>query len=162
MRAIIGIALLFVAGGVAQAQVQTFGDWSVVRSDNGDMVAATLENGTQYMLGYRCFKTLGQCAHVLVADIDCTDGQMYPVLVNSDYASLSMNALCENNKSTGKAELVLSEFDSIHKIVEKGTIVGFSIPLANGLFKVVRFSLNGASQAMQYASDSVGAAATYQ
>ncbi len=162
MRAIVAVILVLLGVGIAQAQAQTFGDWAVVRSDNGDMVAATFENGTQYMLVYRCYKALGQCAHVLVADVDCTDGHIYPVLVNSDYSSLSMNALCDNNTSTGKAELVLSEFDSIHKIIEKGTIVGFSIPMANGLFKVVRFSLNGASQAMQYASNSVGAAATYQ
>ncbi len=162
MRVAVVLLLMLLVGGIAQAQERTFGDWYVIRSDNGDMVAVTLENGTQYELGYRCFKQLGQCAHVLVADIDCTDGHMYPVLVNSDYASLSMNALCENNTSTGKAELVLSEFDSIHKIMEKGNIVGFAIPMANGLFKVVRFSLRGANDAMKYASDGVGAAAAYK
>ena len=162
MRVAAVVLLMLFVSGIAQAQERTFGDWYVVRSDNGDMVAATLENGTQYMLGYRCFKELGRCAHVLVADIDCTDGQMYPVLVNSDYSSLSMNALCENNTSTGKAELVLSEFDSIHKIMEKSNIVGFAIPMADGLFKVVRFSLRGANEAMQYASDTAGTAAIYK
>jgi hypothetical protein len=38
--------------------------------------------------------------------------------------------------------------DSMDKAVSEGQQIGFAMPLANGLFRVVRFSLDGAGKAL--------------
>jgi hypothetical protein len=134
--------------GIIAAEV-TFGDWSVVRADNGDMVAGTHQDNYSKVLIYRCFKSQKQCAHVVIVDVECDDGHSYPILVNSSHAALSMDAVCSVND--GRGELVLSEFDAVHEILQKADVVGFAVPMQSGQFKVVRFSLNGSARAMEHA-----------
>jgi len=156
-------AILLIAGlflcSVAKAEEKRFGDWFVVRADNGDMVAGTQQDNFSKALVYRCFKELNKCAHVLIADIKCDDGYTYPVLVNSEHSALSMNTLCSDND--GKSELILTEFDQIHEIIQKSNVVGIAVPMASGQFKVVRFSLNGSSKAMSYAEGKLVDSAEY-
>lgn len=129
-----------------------YSDWFVVRND-GDLIAGT-SNQAGNILGYRCYAESNKCLHVLIAGIDCKANGSYPVLVNSDHAALSMTAVCNEKESSG-SELLLTNFDEIHSILEKGTYVGFAIPMESGYFKVVRFSLTGSAQAMDYAEKNI-------
>lgn len=156
--AILLIAALFLCS-VAQAEEKQFEDWFVVRADNGDMVAGTQQDNFSKALVYRCFKELNKCAHVLIADIECDDGHTYPVLVNSEHSALSMDTLCTDNE--GESELILTEFDRIHKIIQKSNVIGIAVPMASGQFKVVRFSLKGSSKAMSYAEGKLVDSADY-
>ncbi len=144
---------------LAQAEEVTFGDWTVVRADNGDLVALTGQDDFSKVLAYRCLKELDRCLHVLIADVQCEDGSVYPVLVNAEYSALSMNTLCSEND--GRYELVLTEFDLIHEILLKSHVVGIAVPMASGKFKVVRFSLNGSTKAMTYAETMLKEGAEY-
>lgn len=152
------IALLLLSSNVA-AEKKRFGDWFVVRAEIGDMVAGTQQDNFSKALVYRCFKALNKCGHVLIADIECEDEHTYPVLVNSEYSALSMNTLCSVND--GRSELILTEFDLIHEIIKKSNIIGIAVPMASGHFKVVRFSLNGSSKAMDYAEGKLVDSAKY-
>lgn len=149
MHRILFLCFALLLPGMPQAEELRFGDWFVVRSDNGDLVAGVAQEDFNRMLVYRCFQELNQCAHVLLADIQCDDSDVYPILVNSDHAALSMNTICSENE--GNSELVLSEFDAIHEILINASVVGLAVPMASGHFKVVRFSLNGSAEAMDYA-----------
>lgn len=160
MKTMLIFALLLVVSGNAGAGTTRFGDWFVVRSDNGDQVAGTVKDGGTKLLGYRCYKSLNKCTHILDLDISCENGRRYPVLVNSDYHSLSMPAVCYNEN--GRSELLLPKFDSIHTILQKARVVGFAVPMNSGLFKVVRFSLDGSSEAMRDAEEVIGDSSTYK
>lgn len=159
MRVLFVIFAAFLVSSNAGAEEKWFGDWFVVRADNGDMVAGTQEDNFSKALVYRCFKALNKCAHVLIAGIVCEDGHTYPVLVNSEHSALSMDTLCSVND--GRSELVLTEFDLIHEIIKKASIVGFAVPMASGQFKVVRFSLNGSSKAIGDAEGKISDSAEY-
>jgi len=159
MRLVVTLIAALLLSSNAGAEEMQFGDWFVVRADNGDMVAATQQDNFSKALVYRCFKALNKCAHVLIADIVCEDGHTYPVLVNSEHSALSMNTLCSVND--GRSELILTEFDLIHKIIKKSSIIGIAVPMASGKFKVVRFSLSGSSKAMEYAEGKISDSAEY-
>lgn len=159
MKFYLAFIAALVLSGNAGAEEKHFGDWFVVRADNGDMVAGTQQDNFSKALVYRCFKDINKCAHVLIADIVCDDGYTYPVLVNSEHSALSMNTLCSVNES--RSELILTEFDLIHEIIRKSDIVGIAVPMASGQFKVVRFSLSGSSKAMDYAEGKLVDSAEY-
>lgn len=141
--------LLLVAPTVIFAQskvIATFGDWKVIRSSDGqDLIAGTANQAGDF-IGFRCFSSTKQCVHAIGTDIVCDDGDEYPVLVNSDYSALSMDAVCSKNGN--KHELLLTKYDDIHSILLKGNNIGFAIPMNSGQFKAVRFSLNGSDKAM--------------
>ena len=160
MRLTIMLIVVLLLNGNAGAEEKKFGEWFVVRADNGDMVAGTQQDNFSKLLVYRCFKEHNKCAHVLVADIKCDDGDIYPVLINSDRSALSVNTICNINDD-GRSELVLTEFDYVHELIKKSNLVGFAIPMASGQFKVVRFSLNGSSKAMDYAEGNLVDSAEY-
>ncbi|WP_303761181.1 hypothetical protein [Alcanivorax jadensis] len=130
---------------------QRFGAWTVIRANDGIDLIATTANESGSFIGFRCFAKSQECAHVLFADIECTDGGSNPILINSDYSALSMNAFCSKNGAN--YELLLTPYDDIHRILQKGNDVGFAIPMASGQFKVVRFSLNGSEKAMEYVKE---------
>lgn len=155
---VIVIAAFLLSSNLAAEQKQ-FGDWFVVRADSGDMVAATQQDNFSKALVYRCFQALNKCAHVVIADIECEDANTYPVLVNSEHSALSMNTLCSVNE--GRSELILTEFDLIHEIIRKSDVIGIAVPMASGHFKVVRFSLDGSSRALDYTEGNLGDSAEY-
>lgn len=139
------------AGNAVSANVATFGDWSVVRSSDGkDLIAGTLNQAGNF-IGFRCFSNTKKCVHALGADIICDDGDKYPILINSNTSSLSMEAICSKNGKT--YELLLTKYDEIHEILLKSGNVGFAIPMENGNFQAVRFSLNGSDKAIKLVED---------
>lgn len=152
------MAALLLSSNLAAEQRQ-FGDWFVVRADNGDMVAATQQDNFSKALVYRCFQALSKCAHVVIADIECEDANTYPVLVNSEHSALSMNTLCSVNE--GRSELILTEFDLIHEIIRKSDVIGIAVPMTSGHFKVVRFSLDGSNRALDYTEGNLVDSAEY-
>lgn len=158
MRVICALAVALFLGTGVSAEEKWFGDWAVI-SDGSDMVAATQRDNFSKVLAYRCFNALGKCVHVLIAGTVCDDGHTYPVLVSSEHSALSMNTICSMND--GRGELILTEYDLIHAIIQKSQTIGIAVPMTSGQFKVVRFSLKGSSQAMDYAEKHFGDSAEY-
>lgn len=133
----------------------TYGDWTVVLSDDETDLIAVTEQDDDKMLAYRCFTSQKQCAHVIVPATSCEEGQTYPVLVNASSASLALDCVCSENEN-GMYEFVPTDWDGFHNILTNSRgYVGFAIPLASGQFKVVRFSLDGAKRAMAAAEAAV-------
>lgn len=159
MKSVIIMVVILFVSSIVYAEDKKFGDWFVVRADNGDMVAGTIQDNFSKALVYRCFKDFNKCAYTLIADIECTDGHTYPVLVNSELSALSMNTICSKNDD--KYELLVTDIQQLHEIVKKSNVIGFAIPMASGEFKVIRFSLNGSSKAMDYAEGKLIDSAEY-
>lgn len=148
ITALMSLVLCLVSTVVA-AQTRTFRDWQVMVSDDKkDLIAATSVDGDKY-LAYRCFGKTGKCVHVFSLAAECEDGKSYPVLVNSSYSALALTCTCSKNGS--RYELI-PEYDRFNRILKGGTgYIGFALPMVSGQFKVVRFSLTGAQDAMALA-----------
>lgn len=134
---------------LASAQTKTFGAWTVVPSnDKEDLIAATAVDDDKY-LAYRCFSASGKCAHIVNLAAECEDGKEYPVLINSSHAAAAITCTCSEND--GQYELI-PDFDDFHELLTKSSgYIGFALPMVSGQFKVVRFSLSGAKDAMRTA-----------
>lgn len=145
------VAVLFPVASGAVEIVKNFNDWTVIKAEGGqDLIAVTI-NDVGHFIGFRCFAKDQKCVHVLSAKTACEDDQKYPILINSDYTAMSMEAVCGVN---GEAhELYLTKYDEIHQALKKGSAIGFAIPMESGKFKVVRFSLTGSEKAMDYVEE---------
>lgn len=148
-KSLIVAAALCLLPLTASAQTRTFGQWTVIRSDDKeDLIAATAVDDDKY-LAYRCFAASGKCAHIVNLAAECEDGKEYPVLINSSHAAAAITCTCSENED--RYELI-PDFDDFHPLLANSTgYIGFALPLASGQFKVVRFSLNGAKDAMRAA-----------
>lgn len=142
------IAILLPITANAIDIVKSFGAWVVIKSDDSlDLIAVTANESGNF-IGFRCYSSNKKCIHVLSANTSCEDGAQYPILINSDYAAMSMDAICGKNGNTH--ELYLTKYDEIHDLLKKGNNIGFAIPMESGKFKAVRFSLGGSEKAMDY------------
>lgn len=155
------LAILFVVTLSTTASAQTgrsktltYGDWTLMLSSDGkDLIAATGQDSDK-ILGYRCFTSDAKCAHTIVMATGCEDGEHYPVLINASSGSLTVDCLCSNNDGT--FELMPLDWDGFHNsLILSVGYIGFAIPLQDGRFKVVRFSLSGAKQAMDAAEAAI-------
>ncbi|RJG13478.1 hypothetical protein D3879_09620 [Pseudomonas cavernicola] len=142
------VFLAFSSLAFAVEPIKVFGDWAVIRAAEGsDLVALTRNNDGNY-IGLRCFVGERKCVHVLSVDFTCEVGMSYPMLVGSSVSAITIQTSCRN--SAGSHELVLDDQSKIHEVLKQEGLVGFAMPMDSGLFKVVRFSLNGAYEAMGY------------
>jgi hypothetical protein len=144
----VSIFSLLCSLGAANGQTK-YGDWFIVRADDGtgDVIAGTSTDGSaKELLGYRCFAKSQKCMHILVANTACSEGNSYPMLINSVSGAYKVDGICSKVKNFD--QLLLTPYDSIRTPIEKdGGLIGFAIPMESGAFKAVRFSLKGAKSA---------------
>lgn len=150
MRTSVIVAILLCSGLNSHAVAQsTYGDWFVVRADDGsgDVIAATSTDGSgTELLGYRCFAASQKCLHVLIPNTGCEDEGRYPMLLNAASGSSMVTGLCYKTEKSD--QLLLTPFESIRSPIEQDSgLLGFAIPMKSGAFKAVRFSLKGSKAA---------------
>jgi len=147
------LLVTFAICATSTAQTKSFGDWTVMISDDkNDLIAATTVDSDKWF-GYRCFGKLGKCAHSLNLAIVCEDRKVYPVLVNSNYSAAAIDCTCSKN---GDSYELIPNYDAIHDLVIKSSgYIGFAVPMQSGQFKVVRFSLDGVKEAMALAERAI-------
>lgn len=151
-------ALFFAAVFVGQAAAQSarFDDWFVINADDhsGDIIAGTVTEGGNEILGYRCFVSNGRCVYVLMAQTTCEGTNEYPMLLNSNAGSALVRGACL--KTSKQDQLVLQPYKPIESALREGSgMVGFAIPMASGAFLAVRFSVHGGAAAIQEAENKV-------
>lgn len=142
------VSMSFSSLAAASAPIETFAEWSVVRAaESVDLIAITHNKAGNY-LAFRCFVDTQKCVHVLSASFECKVGTGYPVLINTHATSLSINTSCISSAVTH--ELLADNQSHIHEVLKQDGVIGFAFPMDSGLFKVVRYSFNGAQEAMEY------------
>jgi len=147
-----GIAAVVIAltlcASSAQAGERRFGDWTVrVMADGEGMYALTV-NDSGGQLGLICFGSTGKCLWVLSNKINCKDRSTYPVLVNADSGAASTHVACM--KLDGEPVYAFGEYDVIDRTIRQSERIGIAAPLQSGQFAVTRFSLRGASAAIEF------------
>jgi len=79
--------------------------------------------------------------------IECEIDTAYPALVNSNKGAYNVTLKCAH-ENKGQTIFAVRDFDTIDGLVKEASHIGFVLPIENGQFKVVRFSLMGSSDAI--------------
>lgn len=143
------IALCFVAlalNGAAYAQSTAL--WSVDRSVQGYQIAK-VSNALGNTTGLICDLSDG-CYAYLNPDVTCQEGAVTPLIVHSAVGAYPLIGRCLKFDE-GVYLLTIDEFDAMVEAFQSGGEIGFAMPMAQGQFKVVRFSTAGATAAINAA-----------
>lgn len=142
----------FLAAAMPVAVAQNYGDWKVQATDDGSAVSAESMNQSGKSFGLMCFTDTGNCVWALVTEQHCENGATYPLMANAKAGSVSLQVKCGNANGDDPV-LVFQDFDKVTDLVNQNDRVGFAIPMEDGMFSVVRFSLRGATQATRVAAE---------
>ncbi|MRI35503.1 hypothetical protein EOPP23_21320 [Endozoicomonas sp. OPT23] len=141
------ILALLVFSIASNAEVIKSEKWNWDLSHKDYAYAATI-NDTNRILGQYCYYADSTCYYLVSLGITCETGDEYPSLINTDSTATTINLIC-GHKYNNENVFFIKPFDQIDKIVKKSNKVGFAVAMENGEFKVVRFSLNGSSKAIE-------------
>lgn len=127
------------------AQDYSVGNWSVIKSLPGIQIAKV--NTGDSSTGLICILATSSCYAYVAMGSTCDDGAKYPLLVNAPTGSFPSTATCRH---LGNFQIMeIDEFTAMISAFESGGEIGFVTPMANGQFKVVRFSTVGATAAIK-------------
>jgi hypothetical protein len=134
-------------------------DW--LFQDNGSSGAeAWTVNDSGSQIGVVCFGKSNCIAYFVSDSGTCQDDSKYPALLNSASGALALTTVCKKIESqTGKPRfvLVINEFNAVLDSILKDHNLGIVIPMASGMFKVARFSLEGSNEALAAVNRSTAA-----
>ena len=119
---------------------QKYGDWLVMQSNEFSIAKTVNDSGS--VVGMICSPNGNNRSPYLPLDISCEDKSVNPMMMNSKTGSLPVAATC--SKIGEALFLIFNDYQSIQYAFESGGEIGFAIPMADGKFKVVRFSTTGA------------------
>lgn len=135
----------------AQAEGRWFGSWIVGAMENTQGIYAATVNDSEGVLGQYCYGSNAACYWLLDVDLECESEARFPALINSDSGSTTVEVVCFKLGSVSK--LTFTDFDAIDGIVKKSSRIGIVFSLNDGLFKVSRFTLNGAADSIAFMRD---------
>jgi hypothetical protein len=143
------LLLAFALATPGSADETSIGDWRVGTTAGLDSLYAATINDSQNGLGQFCYPAQGSCLWLLTLPTMCTQGQAVPVLVNSDAGAYYLRLTCLDALPSGHYRYVFSEFAEVDNVIRRAASqIGFAVALADGTFRVVRFSLRGALPAL--------------
>ena len=147
--AVLALVIVLLGGAAAQAGSQTFDTW-IAGVDAAGATHASTMNDSGYILGQHCDRDAGPCYWLLGMSTRCRPGAKYPVLVNSDAAAQSLELGCtgETAGQAGIYGLVFTDFDAISALIARSRRIAIAFPLKGDQFRVVRFDLIGAPEAL--------------
>jgi hypothetical protein len=151
LRSILAVVLtLATAFAVtAQGQTLTYGAWQADLGSAAGTEASTVnESGSRF--GFVCVVAINQCTYYISAHTTCTPGVASTILINTDAGALSSTITCTN--LGGTYYNAIQDTSDLHDLVVKSKNLGIAFPMESGLFKVVRFSLDGAASAIYTAA----------
>ena len=157
MRYLIPVILfqLFSSPVYADDSIGVFGKWFYSAAGvetNPRFSAATFSAGN--ILAYRCYPEEQKCKHSLNANIKCKANSLIPLLVSSNSGAFSTTGICDFAKGDTEEgsiyEFIFSNFDEIHEVFKNDQYISIAVPMEAGVFKVIRFDLEGSSKAMEY------------
>lgn len=152
MRWLIALALL-----PATAAAQQHGDWKVEIVDINTIGAYTT-NASGGVFGKLCYVKTQLCVWVVSSSAPCNESATYVWLSNSASGAYSHQMECYGERKMGQL-MTFHGYDLVESISKNDNVVGFAVPLADGLFQVTRFSLRGSVEATAAAEQAVVSAA---
>jgi hypothetical protein len=99
---------------------------------------------------YCAFKT-GKCFWTILLDFECEGSAAYPILGNTPSGAVPLQIKCDGKTDQGAYRYVFINWKDLEGLLKDSHEVGFAVPMKSELFKVVRFSLTGRTDAMNLA-----------
>ena len=121
------------------ASEQTFGQWHV-RSGQDNWTAYT-KDASGRMFGMTCYKS---CNFVLAMNKPCKDGETLEAMMSGPRGEKVIPIHCWSNRDYSMFDVDDQDLGS-HL---NGNFIGFALAVADGMFAVARFSLEGAKEAL--------------
>jgi hypothetical protein len=142
------LAGLMVGLATAPANAETFGSWHTDTAST-DVYAATV-NDSGHVFGQYCYPREGSCLWMFSMGTACDRNDRYPALINSDAGALPVEIYCMGPlpKSPGRYLYAFTEFDKMTELAVKASRIGVAVPLKSDQFRVVRFDMDGAREAI--------------
>ncbi len=138
-----------------------FGDWRTGVTMNGKVFFAYTQNDSGQAFGEWCSLDSGYCTWVIGMSVGCDKNLAYPVLANSDIEAESLSINCAGTiEDTALSRYAFTDFKSVKSLLKGAHVVGFAMPMQSDQFRVVKFSLDGCSDAIS--AMEAGATAAYQ
>lgn len=124
------------------SKAEKISDWFLIDDDH--TITAYTENETSRLS--RVLMRHGKSVILTISKVNCSAGEVIPILVSIDNIYLSTEAKCASGKN--------SEFLIIDKNILANDrslsepVIGFAIPLRGGNFRIEKFSLVGSADAV--------------
>lgn len=156
IKAIFTIASTVAAFSLCAEPPSKYGDWtfSTIQSGKDRLVEAYVASNGSEKLYKQCSTTITGCVWFITASMNCTKGEEFPFLANSNAGSASFKVACFPNPGGSTSRLmILGDIGWIDEMAKAGTFA-FAFPSVQApSFKSVVFSGNGASVALQKLDD---------
>lgn len=124
-------------------------DWGYDIKDGPKFFAATI-NPAGNILGQYCDIATTNCYYAVSFGTTCEKtGDKHPALINSDTGAISIDLICGDKLNDNENMMFIANFDALDNTLSAATRIGFVIPMKGDEFKAIRFSLKGASKAIQ-------------
>lgn len=156
MKRVIACVVMIFLSGTAWADKQRIGDWILDIEDK--YAEAYTSNDSGSVFGFLC---VGEsCSAYVDARTECDDDAKTTMLVNSEAGATYIVTRCIQFPQGDSVRYVNSfQDEDIVEAMSKGSVISFAIPLRTGEFRVLRFSLTGATDAVIQAVDAIEAKA---
>ncbi len=143
------ILLIFSSSTSYGALPVTFQQWYV---DAGEgFIFASTNNTSGDLFGQYCYAADKGCFYLIAFNTECKQGEQYSSLVNTDIgASIHLISCGGKVEGTNLYKYMFSDFEDIDKITKSASKIGFAVPLQGDQFQVIRFSLEGAFNAINF------------
>jgi hypothetical protein len=138
------------SAGISEIAEQ-YGDWTVMNGEGPPYrynALSTSTDGEGYLV-YSCH-VKDACYLTILITASCDVGESYPMLMNSDSGAVSVSTTCiDIHEEIGGAEYSFNDPDAaLAETVFTDTRIAIAVPMADGKFQAVRFSLMGSQEAM--------------
>jgi hypothetical protein len=144
---VLGAALTAVVCS-AHAADQQFADWSAGLNDPKTVSYAATVNDSGSLLGEYCYFSIGKCIWTLAMEPACTGSAIYPVLGNTASGAVHLQLQCDGKTDNGNYRYMIVDWKELESLLKDSNLVSFAFPMQGGVFKVLRFSLTGRTDAM--------------
>lgn len=148
--------LIFIVSSSCYGETKTIGDWTVYVTDSKSGVFAFTQSESGTLFGLMCRTQDKGCMWTMKTGNRCEADSESHALLNSDLGVLSVETLCQETMN-GENYVHLGSFDEVEQIVKGAKTLGIAMPLVDGKFRAIRFSLIGSSQAVDSAYALYGA-----
>lgn len=140
------ISLILPVAAYSESFSRTIGDWTL-SVDDGYAEAFT-SNSAGSGFGYFC--TAKACIYYVHSDSTCVDKSTIPALINAESGAVATDLTCRHLE---EKNLLVVDYKVIESTTASGQLIGFAIPMADGQFRAIRFSLNGYAAATKAAEE---------
>lgn len=147
IKKLLGCLALFFCEVVSANELAVYHDWRVQTVPGSASIEAYTSPNNNSTFGLYCQKN--QCIFYLHDALLCQPGLVSPVLMSSVNASASLTIQC--TEVHGKTFRILDPFVTVLSTIKQGGVVSFAMPLKNGTFGIVNYSLQGSDAAIKRA-----------